>query len=128
MKNKVTQAKAKIRKQPIINIEETEALLRKKTDFDTNSYLSYMGRMLEQDNQSRFFEGFESLKSDADQYCLNHYSSDFAGYLRSKAGSSLYEKYNTMLTMISIEKYSPFSSKEKLQDIFREIEGVYKQL
>ena len=87
-----------------------------------------MGRMLEQDNQSRFFEGFESLKSDADQYCLNHYSLDFAGYLRSKAGSSLYEKYNTMLTMISIEKYSPFSSKEKLQDIFKEIEGVYKQL
>ena len=127
-KKRLQVAKAKIRKQPIINIEETEALLRKKTDFDTNSYLSYMGRMLEQDNQSRFFEGFESLKSDADQYCLNHYSSDFAGYLRSKAGSSLYEKYNTMLTMISIEKYSPFSSKEKLQDIFREIEGVYKQL
>jgi len=115
-------------KQPIVNIEETEALLRNKADFDTNSYLSYLGRMLDEDNQSRFYDAFETLKSDADQYCLNHYSSDFSEYLRSKAGSSYYEKYSKLLTTISIEKYSPFSSKEKLQDIFREIEEVYKLL
>lgn len=115
-------------KQPIVNIEETEALLRKKADFDTNSYLSYLKRMLDQDNRSQFYDAFDTLKSDADQYCLNHYSSDFSDYLRSKAGSSYYEKYSKLLTTISIEKYSPFSSKEKLQDIFREIEEVYKLL
>lgn len=113
---------------PIVNIEETEALLRNKKKFDTESYFIYLQKILEENDSAKFFQAFEELKSDADRYCRDHYSKSFADYLQSDFGNTYTEKYDQLITMITVERYSPFSSKEKQIELFDEIKEVYKCL
>ena len=113
---------------PIINIEETEAILRSKNKFDLDSSINYLTKNLNDDNASHFFNAFEDLKSEANKYCQSHYSTSFAEYLRTNFGMSSYEQYNQLITKVNIEKYSPFSSQEKQSEILDEIIEVYKLL
>ncbi|PZU80565.1 MAG: hypothetical protein DI529_16580 [Chryseobacterium sp.] len=112
--------------QPIVNIEETEALLRNKKKFEIDSYFNYLNKKISESEPSGFFKAFEELKVDADEYCQTHYSSNFSDYLRNNFGLNQTEKYNQLLAKINIEKYSPYSSKEKQTEILNEIEDVYK--
>ncbi|GGG63454.1 BatD family protein [Epilithonimonas arachidiradicis] len=114
--------------EPIVTIEETEALLRNKKKFETDSYFNYLNRKLNDNNASQFFEAFEELKTDADQYCQDHYLSTFGEYLRNNYGLNDYEKYSQLIAKVNIEKYSPFSTKEKQTEILDEIKRVYQLL
>jgi len=120
--------KKKIDSQPIVTIAETEAMLRNNNSFDVNSYFNYLKKSIDDDYFSRFFEGFEELKTDADQYSKTKNSLSFPDYLKNNFGLSEYEKYNQLITKVNIEKYSPFSSKEKLTEILNEIEELYNKL
>lgn len=113
---------------PIVNIEETETLLRNKNKFDLDSSINYLIKKINEEKPSQFFDAFEEMKTEADKYSQSHYSLTFSDYLRSNFGLSNYEKYNQLITKINIEKYSPFSSKEKQTEILNEIIEVYKLL
>lgn len=127
-KKKLLLEKKTTSTQPIVNIEETEALLRNKKKFEADSYFNYLNKKINESQPSEFFKAFEELKTDADEYCLAHYSSTFSDYLRNNFGLSELEKYNQLIAKINIEKYSPYSSKEKQTEILNEIEDVYKIL
>jgi len=127
-KKKLESEKKNIVSAPIINIEETEELLRNKDKFDLDSSINYLTKKLSDENPSQFFDAFEALKSEADKYCQRLYSLTFSEYLRSNFGLIDYEKYNQLITKVNIEKYSPFSSKEKQTEILNEIVEVYKLL
>jgi len=127
-KKRVDLEKKKIASQPIVTIAETEAMLKSQDSFDLNSYINYLQKMIDEDNTSKFFEGFEELKIDADQYCKTKYSLSFSDYIRNNFGASELEKYNQLITKINIEKYSPYSTKENQTEILKEIEKVYKKL
>lgn len=127
-RKRVDLEKKKIASQPIVTIAETEAMLKSQDSFDLNSYINYLQKMIDEDNTSKFFEGFEELKIDADQYCKTKYSLSFSDYIRNNFGASELEKYNQLITKINIEKYSPYSTKENQTEILKEIEKVYKKL
>jgi hypothetical protein len=127
-KNKREQEKKNTSLEPIVTIEETEALLRNKKKFEVDSYFNYLNKKLNDEDSSKFFEAFEELKTDANQYCKEHYSSTFSEYLRINFGLNDYEKYNQLIAKINIEKYSPFSTKEKQTEILNEVKEVYKIL
>ncbi len=120
--------KKKIASQPIVTIAETEAMLKNRNSFDLNSYFNYLEKMIDQDDNFKFFEGFEELKSEADQYCQTKYSLNFSDYLRNNFGSGQFEKYNQLITKVNIEKYSPYSTKDNQTDILKEVKEVYKIL
>ena len=117
--------KKKLTSQPIVTIAETESLLRNSQTFDIQSHLNYLQRTIDNDNTAGFFQAFEELKLQANQYYKNKNSLDFSDYLKTNFGLSAVEKYNQLITKINIEKYSPFSSVEKLSEILKEIEEVY---
>lgn len=120
--------KKKIASQPIVTIAETEAMLKNNVSFDVDSHFNYLQKMIDEGNASKFFEGFEDLKSDADQYCKTKYSSDFKDYLKLNFGQSESEKFNQLISKVNIEKYSPYSAKENQTEILKEIEEVYNKL
>ncbi|MDP9956130.1 hypothetical protein J2X97_001767 [Epilithonimonas hungarica] len=127
-KKKLLLEKKNMPVQPIVNIEETEALLRNKKKFEIDSYFNYLNKKINEGQPSGFFDAFEELKMDADQYCEEHYSSNFSDYLRNNFGLGQFEKYNQLITKINIEKYSPYSSVDKQFEILNEIEDIYKIL
>ncbi|MNK42283.1 hypothetical protein D3C87_609650 [compost metagenome] len=124
-KKKQDLEKKQINSRPIVTIAETEALLRNKNNFDLNSHFNYLQKAIDESNTSRFFEGFEALKSDADQYYKSKNTLGFADYLKINFGLAPVEKYNQLITKVNIEKYSPFSSQDKQKEILKEIEEVY---
>lgn len=124
-KKKQDLEKKQINSRPIVTIAETEALLRNKNNFDLNSHFNYLQKAIDESNTSRFFEGFEALKSDADQYYKSKNTLGFADYIKTNFGLASVEKYNQLITKVNIEKYSPFSSQDKQKEILKEIEEVY---
>lgn len=114
-----------INSRPIVTIAETEALLRNKNNLDLSSHFNYLQKAIEDNNTNRFFEGFEALKSDADQYYNSKNTLGFADYIKTNFGLASVEKYNQLITKVNIEKYSPFSSQDKQKEILKEIEEVY---
>ncbi|WP_379969995.1 BatD family protein [Epilithonimonas sp. UC225_85] len=128
-KKKQDLEKKKIASQPIVTIAETEAILRNSNSLNViKSQINYLNKIINEGDAIRFFEVFEALKSDTDQYCKSTYSLDFQGYLKNNFGLAESEKYNQLITKVNIEKYSPFSSKEKLVEILNEIEELYNKL
>lgn len=127
-KKKLALEKKKLTSQPIVTIAETEALLRNQNIFDVNSHYNYLEKTIEDDDSKRFFEGFEALKSEADQYYKSKNDLDFADYLKANFGLSSVEKYNQLITKVNIEKYSPFSSVEKQREILKEIKEVFNMI
>ncbi|WDF46162.1 BatD family protein [Chryseobacterium sp. KACC 21268] len=127
-KRKLDVEKKKIASRPIVNIAETEAMLKNNVSFDVDSHFNYLQRTIDGGETSQFFQGFEDLRADADQYCKTRFSSDFKDYLKHNFGQGAVEKYNQLITKINIEKYSPYSTKDNQTELLNEIEEVYKKL
>ncbi|WP_028122404.1 BatD family protein [Epilithonimonas tenax] len=127
-KKKQQLEKKKIASRPIMTIAETEALLKHHHSFDADSHFDYLKKMIQQGETSRFFQGFDELKADADAYCKTKHSLNFVDYLKSNFSLHQLEKYNQLIAKVNIEKYSPYSSKENQTEILNEIEEVYHQL
>lgn len=127
-KKKLDVEKKKIASRPIVNIAETEAMLKNNVSFDVDSHFNYLQKTIEGGETSQFFQGFEDLRTDADQYCRTRHSSDFKDYLKHNFGQGTVEKYNQLITKINIEKYSPYSTTDNQTELLNEIEEVYKKL
>lgn len=113
--------------QPIVNIAETEAMLRSKSTFDLQSHLDYLNRTVDEE-KTKFFDGVEKLRADADEYCTARFNSDFSQYLKTNFGMSDDEKYKHLMTQVAVEKYSPYSSVTKRSEILTEIKEVYNKI
>lgn len=127
-KKKLDVEKKKIASRPIVNIAETEAMLKNNISFDVDSHFNYLQRTIDGGETSQFFLGFEDLRTDANQYCRTRYSSDFKDYLKHNFGQGAVEKYNQLITRVNIEKYSPYSTTDNQTELLNEIEEVYKKL
>lgn len=129
-KKKKNLEKRNIGQKPIVTIEETENLLRNKNQqvFDADSYFNYLGKLIAEGSDSKFFDTFETLKSEANNFSKNKYSLGFSEYIRTNFGENWYEKYNQLISNINMEKYTPYSSKEKRLEILKDIKAIYKLL
>lgn len=126
-KNRRKRKTVNLPSEPVVNIEETEAILRNKTKLDTESHFVYLQKLIDEDN-GRFFQAFEELKAEADHYSREKFGKGFSEYLLSHYGNNYQNQYNDLITKINIERFSPFSSKEKQVEILKEIKEVYKIL
>ncbi|MBV6878646.1 BatD family protein [Epilithonimonas ginsengisoli] len=127
-KKKQDLEKKNIASKPIVTIAETEVMLKNKNHFDLDSHLGYLQKMIDSGESSRFFQGFEELKAEADQYSKTRYSLNFQDHLKTNLGLRESEKFSQLIAKINIEKYSPYSSKENQSEILKEIEEVYSKL
>jgi hypothetical protein len=126
-KKKIDLEKRNKASQPIVNIAETEAMLRSKSTFDLQSHLDYLNRTVDEE-KTKFFDGVEKLRADADEYCRARFNSDFSQYLKTNFGMSDDEKYKHLMTQVAVEKYSPYSSVTKRSEILTEIKEVYNKI
>ena len=126
-KKKIDLAKKNKASQPIVNIAETEAMLRSKSTFDLQSHLDYLNKTVDEE-KTKFFDGVEKLRADADEYCRARFNSDFSQYLKTNFGMSDDEKYKHLMTQVAVEKYSPYSSATKRSEILTEIKEVYNKI
>jgi hypothetical protein len=126
-KKKIDLEKRNKASQPIVNIAETEAMLRSKSTFDLQSHLDYLNRTVDEE-KTKFFDGVEKLRADADEYCRARFNSDFSQYLKTNFGMSDDEKYKHLMTQLAVEKYSPYSSAAKRSEILTEIKEVYNKI
>ncbi len=126
-KKKIDLEKRNKASQPIVNIAETEAMLRSKSTFDLQSHLDYLNRTVDEE-KTKFFDGVEKLRADADEYCRARFNSDFSQYLKTNFGMSDDEKYKHLMTQVAVEKYSPYSSATKRSEILTEIKEVYNKI
>jgi hypothetical protein len=126
-KKKIDLEKKNKASQPIVNIAETEAMLRSKSTFDLQSHLDYLNRTVDEE-KTKFFDGVEKLRADADEYCRARFNSDFSQYLKANFGMSDDEKYKHLMTQVAVEKYSPYSSATKRSEILTEIKEVYNKI
>ena len=126
-KKKIDLEKRNKASQPIVNIAETEAMLRSKSTFDLQSHLDYLNRTVDEE-KTKFFDGVEKLRADADEYCRARFNSDFSQYLKANFGMSDDEKYKHLMTQVAVEKYSPYSSATKRSEILTEIKEVYNKI
>jgi hypothetical protein len=120
--------KQSVSAKPIVNIAETEALLRRKNKPDLALYYDYQEKMINQSHSDKFFYSLEELKSEADLYCAENFSQNFQDYLKDHHSVDLYNRYTELLTQINIEKYAPFSSREKQREILEEIREIFSVL
>lgn len=111
--------------KPIETIADTEHLLRSQTKLDVDAHLNYLNRKLNEDDKAGFFKAFEDLDQDANQYSRDHFKMSFTEYVSSNYSTQQAERLGDLLTKISVEKYSPFTTHEKLVEIFNEIEKLY---
>ena len=126
-KKKIDLEKRNKASQPIVNIAETEAMLRSKSTFDLQPHLDYLNRTVDEE-KTKFFDGVEKLRADADEYCRARFNSDFSQYLKTNFGMSDDEKYKHLMTQVAVEKYSPYSSVTKRSEILTEIKEVYNKI
>ena len=126
-KKKIDLEKRNKASQPIVNIAETEAMLRSKSTFDLQPHLDYLNRTVDEE-KTKFFDGVEKLRADADEYCRARFNSDFSQYLKTNFGMSDDEKYKHLMTQVAVEKYSPYSSATKRSEILTEIKEVYNKI
>ncbi len=126
-KKKIDLEKRNKASQPIVNIAETEAMLRSKSTFDLQSHLDYLNRTVDEE-KTKFFDGVEKLRADADEYCRARFNSDFSQYLKTNFGMSDDEKYKHLMTQVAVEKYSPYSSVTKRSEILTEIKEIYNKI
>lgn len=120
--------KQSVSAKPIVNIAETEALLRRKNKPDLALYYDYQEKMINQSHSDKFFYSVEELKSEADLYCAENFSQNFQDYLKDHHSVDLYNRYTELLTQINIEKYAPFSSREKQREILEEMREIFSVL
>lgn len=126
-KSKKQHKKSKTPQKPIVNIAETEALLRKNNKPDVNAYYVYLEKMIDKSDADKFFYALEDLKAEANLYCHDHFSLDFEDFLRSNH-LDIYNRYVDLQRLIDIEKYAPFSSKEKQKYILDEVRQIFDVL
>jgi len=126
-KKKIDLEKRNKASQPIVNIAETEAMLRSKSTFDLQSHLDFLNRTVDEE-KTKFFDGVEKLRADADEYCRARFNSDFSQYLKTNFGMSDDEKYKHLMTQVAVEKYSPYSSVTKRSEILTEIKEIYNKI
>lgn len=108
------------------SVEETERLIREQ--FNAQPEIDFKGlkMLIEQEKYSAFFESFDKMNLSAEHYLQKHKNICFKKYLENKGGTAMSEKYSELMQQIQIEKYSPFTTKEHLQDLISQMEILYR--
>lgn len=109
----------------IVNVSETEAILREKYALDITAHLQYLENLLNQQNYTAFFKGFSELNEEVKIYISKKHKIDFSHYLLLNFGQSQSENYQRLLQSIEIEKYAPIHSDDEMKELMKLINSVF---
>ncbi|MBO6184828.1 MAG: BatD family protein [Chryseobacterium sp.] len=127
---KYWQKKQKIIKEkptpkPLGSVAETEKEIRESLKTDISDYFAYLENLKISGDYPKFFETFEEMDAEVRSQYFQSSKEDFKIFLERQNGKSVAEAYQELLQKIQIEKYSPLTTEDSLNDLLTDIVKLY---
>lgn len=127
---KYWQKKQKIIKEkptpkPLGSVAETEKEIRESLKTDISDYFAYLENLKTSGDHPKFFETFEEMDTEVRSQYFQSSKEDFKIFLERQNGKSVAEAYQELLQKIQIEKYSPLTTEDSLNDLLTDIVKLY---
>ena len=114
--------------KPTTNIAETEELIRKKLNNDSEVNLEYLKKLKENKEYENFFGAYDELNREIKENYAAHSESDFRTILEQTKGQQFAEQYRALSEQIQMEKYAPFHADDEMNDLYNSIHTLYSEI
>ncbi|WP_139419707.1 BatD family protein [Chryseobacterium mulctrae] len=111
--------------KPLGSVAETEKEIRESLKTDINDYFAYLENLKVSGDYPKFFETFEEMDADVRSQYFQSSKEDFKVFLERQNGRSVAENYQELLQKVQIEKYSPITSEDFLNELLKDIVKLY---
>jgi len=111
--------------KPLGSVAETEKEIRESLKTDINDYFAYLENLKVSGDYPKFFETFEEMDADVRSQYFQSSKEDFKVFLERQNGRSVAENYQELLQKVQIEKYSPITSEDSLNELLKDIVKLY---
>lgn len=117
--------KEKSTPKPLGSIAETEKEIRESLKTDISDYFAYLENLKISGDYIKFFETFEEMDAEVRSQYFQSSKEDFKIFLERQNGKSVAEAYQELLQKIQIEKYSPLTTEDSLNDLLTDVVKLY---
>ena len=111
--------------KPLGSVAETEKEIRESLKTDISDYFAYLENLKTSGDYPKFFETFEEMDKEVRSQYFQSSKEDFIVFLERQNGNSVAESYQELLQKVQIEKYSPITSEDSLNDLLKDIVKLY---
>jgi len=111
--------------KPLGSVAETEKEIRESLKTDISDYFAYLENLKTSGDYPKFFETFEEMDKEVRSQYFQSSKEDFKVFLERQNGNSVAESYQELLQKVQIEKYSPITSEDSLNDLLKDIVKLY---
>ena len=122
---KQTIIKEKPTPKPLGSVAETEKEIRESLKTDISDYFAYLENLKISGDFPKFFETFDEMDAEVRNQYFQSSKEDFKVFLERQNGSSVAESYQELLQKVQIEKYSPITSEDSINDLLKDIVKLY---
>jgi len=122
---KQTIIKEKSTPKPLGSVAETEKEIRESLKTDISDYFAYLENLKISGDYPKFFETFDEMDAEVRNQYFQSSKEDFKVFLERQNGSSAAESYQELLQKVQIEKYSPITSEDSVNDLLKDIVKLY---
>ncbi|AZA73382.1 BatD family protein [Chryseobacterium indoltheticum] len=122
---KQTIIKEKPTPKPLGSVAETEKEIRESLNTDISDYFAYLENLKISGDYPKFFETFDEMDAEVRNQYFQSSKEDFKVFLERQNGSSVAESYQELLQKVQIEKYSPITSEDSINDLLKDIVKLY---
>lgn len=122
---KQTIIKEKPTPKPLGSVAETEKEIRESLKTDISDYFAYLENLKISGDYPKFFETFDEMDAEVRNQYFQSSKEDFKVFLERQNGSSVAESYQELLQKVQIEKYSPITSEDSVNDLLKDIVKLY---
>ncbi len=122
---KQTIIKEKPTPKPLGSVAETEKEIRESLKTDISDYFAYLENLKISGDYPKFFETFDEMDAEVRNQYFQSSKEDFKLFLERQNGSSVAESYQELLQKVQIEKYSPITSEDSINDLLKDIVKLY---
>lgn len=117
--------KEKSTPKPLGSVAETEAEMRQSLKTDITDYFAYLENLKLSAEKQKFFETFEEMDAEVRSQYFQSSKEDFIAFLERHKGQDVAENYQQLIHKIQMEKFSPLTSEESLNDLLVDIVKLY---
>ena len=114
--------------KPIETIAEAEEKLKAQMLYTLGDTIHYLGVLSEEGDSKKFFAVYDDLISEFSQHVEIKYKVDLSTHLQQNYGDEALSLFTDIKKEVSVEKYSPFSTPEKVKAIYTEVYKLFSQI
>ncbi|MCX8532877.1 hypothetical protein [Chryseobacterium luquanense] len=111
--------------KPLGSVAETEREIRESLKTDITDYFAYLENIKTSGDYPKFFQTFEEMDLEVRKQYFQSSKEDFKQFLERHNGSFVAENYQELLHKVQMEKYSPITSEDSLNDLLTDIVKLY---